>query len=66
MTEALSHMTKLLTLIGLTILVFGYSYSPLLLHIYGGQLLSTGIGNLDFSHMTDLLVYSIYLSSFCH
>jgi len=47
MTEALSHMTKLLTLIGLTILVFGYSYSPLLLHIYGGQLLSTGIGNLD-------------------
>ena len=35
---------RYMTLFGLTVLIFGYSYSHLLLHIYGGPKLSSGIG----------------------
>ncbi|XP_072505685.1 man(5)GlcNAc(2)-PP-dolichol translocation protein RFT1 isoform X2 [Notamacropus eugenii] len=40
----LESLLKLVLLIGLTITVFGYSYSQLALDIYGGSLLSTGSG----------------------
>ncbi|XP_067943669.1 man(5)GlcNAc(2)-PP-dolichol translocation protein RFT1-like [Watersipora subatra] len=43
-TEALTQLLKLLTLTGLTILVFGYNYAHLALHVYGGQVLSVGAG----------------------
>ena len=45
-TNMLTNLIKMLTVVGLTILVFGYSYSQLALHIYGGTLLSTGVGGL--------------------
>ncbi|XP_043833375.1 protein RFT1 homolog [Dromiciops gliroides] len=40
----LESLLKLVLLIGLTITVFGYSYSQLALDIYGGSMLSTGSG----------------------
>ncbi|KAM9096471.1 protein RFT1 homolog [Sarcophilus harrisii] len=40
----LESLLKLVLLVGLTITVFGYSYSQLALDIYGGSMLSTGSG----------------------
>ncbi|XP_072329253.1 man(5)GlcNAc(2)-PP-dolichol translocation protein RFT1 isoform X3 [Scyliorhinus torazame] len=40
----LEMLVKLVLLIGLTIAVFGYSYSQLALDIYGGSMLSSGSG----------------------
>ncbi|XP_067908344.1 man(5)GlcNAc(2)-PP-dolichol translocation protein RFT1 [Heterodontus francisci] len=40
----LEMLLKLVLLIGLTITVFGYSYSQLALDIYGGSMLSSGLG----------------------
>ncbi|XP_015903746.1 man(5)GlcNAc(2)-PP-dolichol translocation protein RFT1 [Parasteatoda tepidariorum] len=40
----LGNILKLMALLGLTILVFGISYSQLLLYLYGGTKLSSGIG----------------------
>ncbi|XP_038667928.1 protein RFT1 homolog [Scyliorhinus canicula] len=40
----LEMLVKLVLLIGLTITVFGYSYSHLALDIYGGSMLSSGSG----------------------
>ena len=37
---------RYMTLFGLTVLIFGYSYSHLLLNIYGGSNLSSGIGHI--------------------
>uniref|UniRef100_A0A8C4XF20 Protein RFT1 homolog n=1 Tax=Erpetoichthys calabaricus TaxID=27687 RepID=A0A8C4XF20_ERPCA len=43
-SSVLESLLKLVLLIGLTIMVFGYAYSHLLLDIYGGSLLSSGSG----------------------
>ena len=43
-TRVFEHLLKVVTLIGVTILVFGYAYSFLLLDLYGGTLLSSGTG----------------------
>ena len=43
-TDVLQSLLKIVLLLGLTILVFGYAYSFLLLDLYGGSLLSSGIG----------------------
>lgn len=43
-SEVLESLLKLVTLIGLVILAFGYAYSQLALDIYGGSLLSGGSG----------------------
>jgi len=40
----LEHLLRAMTLLGLTIVAFGYGYSYLLLHIYGGTILSSGAG----------------------
>ena len=45
--EASRHLhilLKGLVLLGVVVLAFGYSFSHLLLHIYGGELLSSGVG----------------------
>nr|CAG4641627.1 EOG090X04LH [Eurycercus lamellatus] len=42
----LFKLLRALTLLGSTIVVFGYSYSHLLLHIYGGNTLTDGSGPL--------------------
>ena len=42
--ETLSVLLTFVFLIALTILCFGYAYSHLALHLYGGQLLSDGEG----------------------
>lgn len=44
--EVLEVILRLMVLIGITILIFGYSYSYLLLDIYGGATLSSGEGRL--------------------
>ena len=46
-SDTLEVVLKFVVLVGLTFLVFGYSYSFLLLDIYGGKTLSTGEGDLD-------------------
>ena len=43
-SEALSVVLKFVSLVGFIILVFGYSYSTMLLHLYGGTILSLGEG----------------------
>ncbi|CAH2312404.1 RFT1 homolog [Pelobates cultripes] len=43
-SEVLESLLKLVTLIGLIILAFGYAYSQLALDIYGGSMLSRGSG----------------------
>ena len=43
-SEALSVVLKFVSLVGSIILVFGYSYSAMLLHLYGGTILSSGEG----------------------
>ncbi|GCC36195.1 hypothetical protein chiPu_0014687 [Chiloscyllium punctatum] len=43
--NVLEMLMKLMMLIGLTITVFGYSYSHLALNIYGGSMLSSGPAN---------------------
>ncbi|XP_076870595.1 man(5)GlcNAc(2)-PP-dolichol translocation protein RFT1 [Brachyhypopomus gauderio] len=53
--NVLECLLKLVLLIGLIITVFGYSYSHLALHIYGGELLSSGTGP------TLLRCYSFYV-----
>ncbi len=40
----LHTLLKCLLLLGVVVVTFGYSYSHLLLHLYGGQLLSGGVG----------------------
>lgn len=47
-SDTLEVVLKFVVLVGLTFLVFGYSYSFLLLDIYGGKTLSNGEGNLNF------------------
>lgn len=42
--EVLECLLKLVLVIGLIIMVFGYAYSNLALDIYGGSLLSSGAG----------------------
>ena len=42
--ETLESVLKFVLLVGLTIVVFGYSYSLLALDIYGGSILSSGEG----------------------
>lgn len=46
-SDTLEVVLKFVVLVGLTFLVFGYSYSFLLLDIYGGKTLSSGEGDLD-------------------
>ena len=46
-SETLEVVLKFVVLVGMTFLVFGYSYSFLLLDIYGGTTLSSGEGNLQ-------------------
>ena len=48
-TQVLSCVLKVVTLVGLIILVFGYAYSFLLLDLYGGTLLSSDTGKLETS-----------------
>ncbi|KAG9483834.1 hypothetical protein GDO78_009646 [Eleutherodactylus coqui] len=43
-SEVLESLLKLVTMIGLLIIAFGYAYSQLALDIYGGPLLSAGSG----------------------
>ena len=43
-SEVLESLLKVVTLIGVTILSFGFAYSYLLLDLYGGSLLSSGSG----------------------
>ncbi|XP_063796762.1 protein RFT1 homolog [Pseudophryne corroboree] len=43
-SEVLQSLLKLVTLIGLIIIAFGYAYSQLALDIYGGSMLSGGSG----------------------
>ncbi|XP_071082432.1 man(5)GlcNAc(2)-PP-dolichol translocation protein RFT1-like isoform X2 [Haliotis cracherodii] len=43
-SQVLAYVLKTVTLIGLTILVFGQSYSFLALDLYGGSILSSGAG----------------------
>uniref|UniRef100_A0A6I8RJ28 Protein RFT1 homolog n=1 Tax=Xenopus tropicalis TaxID=8364 RepID=A0A6I8RJ28_XENTR len=43
-SEVLESLLKLVTLIGLVIIAFGYAYSHLALDIYGGSMLSGGSG----------------------
>lgn len=43
-TDVLECLLKVVVLIGLTILTFGYSYSYLALDLYGGKVLSSGTG----------------------
>uniref|UniRef100_A0A8C5QX97 Protein RFT1 homolog n=1 Tax=Leptobrachium leishanense TaxID=445787 RepID=A0A8C5QX97_9ANUR len=43
-SEVLESLLKLVTLIGLIIVAFGYAYSQLALDIYGGSMLSAGSG----------------------
>ncbi|XP_033104445.1 protein RFT1 homolog [Anneissia japonica] len=45
-SKALEALLKCVVLIGITILVFGYAYSFLLLDLYAGTLLSSGTGPL--------------------
>ncbi|XP_013787696.1 protein RFT1 homolog isoform X1 [Limulus polyphemus] len=40
----LRHLLRLMTLLGLTVVTFGQSYSDLLLLMYGGKSLGTGLG----------------------
>ena len=49
-SETLEVVLKFVVLVGLTFLVFGYSYSFLLLDIYGGRTLSSGEGNLEYQN----------------
>ncbi|XP_064464432.1 protein RFT1 homolog [Ornithodoros turicata] len=42
--SVLEQLLKLMTLLGTIILTFGQSYSTLLLHLYGGTVLSEGVG----------------------
>jgi len=44
--SVLESLLKLVILIGALMLTFGMAYSHLALHLYGGELLSTGAGNL--------------------
>ncbi|XP_008318189.1 protein RFT1 homolog [Cynoglossus semilaevis] len=53
--DVLESLLKLVTLIGLIITVFGYTYADLALDIYGGSLLSSGAGP------TLLRCYSCYV-----
>lgn len=59
-SETLEVVFKFVVLVGLTFLVFGYSYSFLLLDIYGGSTLSSGEGNSR--HF--LFVFSFFFLSF--
>ena len=59
-SETLEVVFKFVVLVGLTFLVFGYSYSFLLLDIYGGSTLSSGEGNSQ--HF--LFVFSFFFLSF--
>ncbi|KAL3853181.1 hypothetical protein ACJMK2_016746 [Sinanodonta woodiana] len=43
-TSVIRYLLKFVTMIGLVTMVFGYSYSYLTLHLYGGKVLSVGIG----------------------
>jgi len=43
-TGVLANLLKLVSLVSLIILVYGYSYSSLALFIYGGEMLSAGTG----------------------
>ncbi|KAM4021864.1 man(5)GlcNAc(2)-PP-dolichol translocation protein RFT1 [Anomaloglossus baeobatrachus] len=54
-SEVLESLLKLVTLIGLVIIAFGYAYSQLALDIYGGSLLSGGSGPVL------LRVYCLYV-----
>uniref|UniRef100_UPI00358E3C9B man(5)GlcNAc(2)-PP-dolichol translocation protein RFT1 isoform X2 n=1 Tax=Myxine glutinosa TaxID=7769 RepID=UPI00358E3C9B len=53
--KVLGSLLKIVQFIGLTILCFGFSYSHLALHLYGGNALSQGIGS------TLLRCYSVYV-----
>ena len=45
-SEYLKNLIKLMTIIGLILLIFGYNYSELALLIYGGQKLSEDLGTV--------------------
>ena len=42
--KVLGILLKVVTLIGLVVVIFGYANSYLALHIYGGKILSVGSG----------------------
>lgn len=46
--KVLAMLLKLVTLVALVILTFGYSYSFLLLDIYGGSNLTGGDGKISY------------------
>ena len=56
-SETLEVVLKFVVLVGMTFLVFGYSYSFLLLDIYGGATLSSGEGNLQLPELTYLSIF---------
>lgn len=63
----LKLLLRVMTLIGLFIVTFGLSYSHLLLHLYGGENLSGGIGpNLLRTHCVLVLFLSINGVSECY
>lgn len=43
-TTLLIHLLKSVSLVGLKILVFGFSYAQLALHAYGYTIFSSGVG----------------------
>lgn len=61
--EVLEVILKLMILIGITILVFGYSYSYLLLDIYGGTTLSGGEGRSADQLSVAFIAGSLYNST---
>ena len=52
----LESLLKVVSLIGMTILVFGYAYSFMVLNLYGGSLLSSGTGKYDLYGLISMIV----------
>ena len=44
-TKTLGSMLRIMSLFGCVVLAFGFSYSHLLLHLYGGSKFSNGLGH---------------------
>ena len=65
--QHLTLLLRVMTLLGLIIVTFGFSYSHLLLHLYGGENLSSGIGpNLLRTHCVLVLFLALNGVSECY
>jgi len=60
-THVLESSLKVAVLIGLTFVTFGYSYSFLLLNIYGGPVLTDGSGGWHLYYLFLLILLIILL-----